>query len=247
MLRHDIQTELSQCVKDMGGSVLDEVLVNPSFKNADFWFPKAGVIAEMKRLSDNYFSQDSFRTFLSEKYKSWVNNGLVSPLGAGKNTVNLADLPVQCANEVLHTLKRKLEDSTIKKANRQIRQTREHFSAKGATGLLLLVNDGNLALPPNMVRALVARSLKNQYRSINTIIHFSVNELVNAPDVSMPALFWAQWSFGDRPKVDQDFLEQLRRAWFSHHSNLVGGDIYEIVPQKGHDPLEEIRFLRGGV
>lgn len=247
MPRHDVQIEFSQCVKSIGGSVLDEVLVNPAFPNADFWFPEAGVVAELKCLSENYFARDSFRASLADKYRSWVGKGLVPPLGLGKATVNLADLPVQCANEVLHPLKRKLETSTLRKANRQIRETREHFNAKGATGLLLLVNDGNLALPPNMVRTLVARSLKNQYRCINTIIHFSVNEQVSIPGVNMPTLFWAQWSFANRQKVDQDFLEQLRNAWFAHHSGLVGSDIYEIIPQKGHDPLEEMQFFRGVV
>ena len=227
--------------------MLDEVLVNPTFPNADFWFSDAGVVAELKCLSQNYFSRESFRASLSGKYRSWVDRRLVPPLGPGKTTVNLADLPVQCANEVLNLLKRKLETSTLRKANRQIRKTQEHFNAKGATGLLLLVNDGNLALPPNMVRTLVARSLKNQYRCINTIIHFSVNEQVRVPGVNMPTLFWAQWSFGDRRKVDQDFLEQLRSAWFAHHSAIVEGGIYEIIPKNDHDPLETMQFSRSVV
>jgi hypothetical protein len=247
MPRHDVQAEFSHCVRSIGGSVLDEILVRPSFPNADFWFPQASVVAELKCLSENYFAKESFRTSLSDKYKSWVIKGLVAPLAPGRTTVNLADLPVQCANEVLDPLKRKLEASTLKKANRQIRETREHFNAKGVTGLLLLVNDGNLALPPNVVRSLVARSLKNQYRCINTVIHLSINELVSAPGVKMPTLFWAQWSFGDRSKVDQGFLEQLRSAWFAHHSTLVGEDIYEIIPQDGHDPLRTMRFSRGAV
>lgn len=98
-----------------------------------------------------------------------------------------------------------------------------------------------------MVRTLVARSLKNQYRCINTVIHFSVNEQIEIPGVNMPTLFWAQWSFKDRQKVNQDFLEQLRRAWFSHHSTLVDSDIYEIIPPQGHDPIEAMRFSRSAV
>lgn len=124
MFRHDVQIEFSQCVKSIGGVGLDEILINPAFKNADFWFPDVGVIAELKCLSENYFTRDSFRVWLSDKYRSWVDKGLVAPLGTGKSTVNLADLPVQCANEILHSLKRKLETSALRKANRQIRETR---------------------------------------------------------------------------------------------------------------------------
>jgi hypothetical protein len=64
---------------------------------------------------------------------------------------------------------------------------------------------------------------------------------------NMPTLFWAQWSFGDRQRVNHDFLEQLRSAWFSHHSGLGDGPIYEIIPQHGHDPLEIMQFSQGVV
>jgi hypothetical protein len=247
MIRHDVQFEFSQCVKKLGGSVLDEVLVQPHFQNADFWFPAAGVVAELKCLSENYFNRDSFNASLSNKYNSWVERGIAPRLKEGKSIVNLADLPPQCADEVIQQLKRKLETSTLRKANRQIRETREHLNAKGAMGLLLLVNDGNRALPPNMVRTIIAKSLNNQYRCINTVIHFSVNELVEVPGVNMSTLFWAQWSFRDRPKVDPSFLEKLRSAWFSHHSSLIPEGVYEIIPRSGHDPMETMQFSEGVV
>ena len=247
MIRHDVQLEFSRCVKALGGSVLDEELINPTFSNADFWFPSANVVAELKCLSENYFSRDSFNKSLSDKYQSWVARGLVPRLKTAKAIVNLANLPVQCADEVVQPLKRKLETSTVKKANRQIRETREHLGASNAKGLLLLVNDGNHALPPSMVRHLLARLLNAQYRCINTVVHFSVNEQVQVPGINMPTLFWAQWGFRDRVGIDPEFLEQLRSAWLAHHSTISGGDVYEIITRPDHDPLETLRFSKGVV
>ena len=230
----------------MGGIVLDECIVNPTFQNADYWFSEWNTIAELKCLSENYFDRANFSPSLSRKYNSWIERGLVPPLNAKTSVVDLRSVPRQCAEEVIQPLKRKLESSTIRKANRQIRETREYLGAPSAKGLLLLVNDGNYALPPAMVRHLVSRILKSQHRCINGVVHFSVNEAISVPGVGVPALFWAEWGFPDRKRVDANFLEALRAAWFQHHAKLSQGDVYELVTKKGFDLFEETRFVDPG-
>ena len=125
--------------------------------------------------------------------------------------------------------------------------TKLHLAHPTAKGLLLLANDGNYALPPTMVRHLLVKSMTNQYRCTNSVIHFSVNEQVETPTLHVPLnkLFWAQFGFGSRPKVQLDFMERLRAAWMSHHSGLIEGPPYEIVVSKEVDLLGEMKFTQG--
>jgi hypothetical protein len=76
----DIQKELATCVNAIGGEVLDDVLVNPNFKNADYWFPEYNVVAELKQLSENILEKNDYKQKLTDMYWRWVREGLVTKL-----------------------------------------------------------------------------------------------------------------------------------------------------------------------
>lgn len=245
MNRLPVQEAFTGCVKNAGGLALDEVLRQPGFSNADFWFPQDNVVAELKCLSEDYWSRDDFSKSVARMYHSWVLKGWAPAPTSDRTFANLQDLPKQCSDELTAPLKKKLEDGTVKKANRQIRETKEHFGATDAKGLLLLVNDGNFALPPSMVRHLLARILNDKYSSINNVIHFSVNETVGVPGAETTARFWLQWGFGRSP-ISKEFVEALRNSWFSHLSALTGERVYVLPPSSLEDATDEMRFVRGG-
>lgn len=52
-MRIDVAKEVAACVRGLGGVVLDEVLRQPDFANADFWFPVERVVVELKCLTEN--------------------------------------------------------------------------------------------------------------------------------------------------------------------------------------------------
>jgi len=156
--------------------------------------------------------------------------------------LNLCDILEECAPEFLGLVKPKLESSTLKKANRQIRETKAHFGALDAKGLLLLVNDGNYMLPPNMALHLLSRSLTGQYSSISSVIYFSVNESVSVPGLPMESMFWIDGLVPGREPVSPEFRQALQTAWMKHYSGLVPGPIFEFEGNPDPDMVDKLQF-----
>ena len=241
-MRIDIPTELAVCVKALGGVVLDEILVRPNFSNADYWFSTANVVAELKCLTEDLSTKEEFNESIANLHASWVKRGLVPRPQGERPRINLRELPLKCSREFIEPIKKRLEASTIKKANRQIKETKQHFNASNAKGLLLLVNDGNYMLPPTMMLHLLSRILKDQHSSINSVIYFSVNEISSVPDIPMPALFWFDAIVPGRTPVAVEFSNALRTEWLRHHSTLVPGTISEIKGEGTPEYIDSIQF-----
>lgn len=217
----DVQKELDICVKAVGGVLLDEDHGPKDPTKADYWFPDANVVGELKCLSDNYFDDLSFNDWLNGQYQDWVLRGLAKDI-SGRTFVNLAHLPSICAHEVTSFLRKRL-DGSLKQANLQIKNSRKELKANSALGLLILVNDGNSALPPGMIRNIVARSLPHRFSGINSIIHFTANLRSDLPGVEKDLLFWCDFNVKSvRPPAPRDLIDQLRLTWLSRYSNISG-------------------------
>lgn len=175
-------------------------------------------------------------------YASWVRLGLIPGSPRARVSLNLRELPPRCVREFIEPIKRRLEVSSIKKANRQLRETKQHFKAQDAKGLLLLVNDGNYMLPPTMMARLLSRILKGQYSNINSVIYFSVNEVSTAPGIPLPTLFWIEAIPPGRVPVNDVFLKLMRKAWMQHHSRLVPDPIYELAGSSAPAFFDNIQF-----
>ena len=247
-MRIDVPKEFAACVRSIGGVILDDVLTGASKpSNADYWFPKYQVIAELKCLTENLMTKPEFNQRLSRLHSSWVKRGLIPISSEPKLTLNLRDIPTTCAREFLDPIKRRLEVNTFKKANAQIKALRKHLDTPNARGLLLLVNDGDYAFPPGMMCHLLARSMKSQHSSINSVIYFSVNEPVTVPGVMQHALFWIDAVLPNRESVDKKLREEIRSAWMSHHSGLIPDEhLYEIEMKRGPAVMDGMQFSKKG-
>jgi phosphoglycerate-specific signal transduction histidine kinase len=52
-MRIYVPKAVAVCVKQLNGVILDEVLVQPKFANADYWFHDANIVAELKCLTED--------------------------------------------------------------------------------------------------------------------------------------------------------------------------------------------------
>lgn len=240
----DIQKEFATCVNAIGGQVLDEVLVNPGFKNADYWFPKYNVVAELKQLSENILEKDNYKKKVTEMYWRWVREGLVPRPTGNKIKFSTRNIPEKCAYEYVELFKKRLESSTVRKANTQIKETKRYFDAPDAKGLLLLANDGNLGFTPSMVAHLLARMLKNSYSGINSIIYFSANHPVSQPGIAMPSHFWIDAFVGEREQAPKELRENLQTEWMRNYSGLIEGPLYEVLMPNKAEAIDAIKFTK---
>jgi hypothetical protein len=243
-MRIDVAKELSVCVKQLDGTVLDETLHRPKFANADYWFPSYRVVAELKCLTEDLSSKEDFNESVAVLYDSWIKRGLIPRAQQERVQFNLRDIPTKCAREFIEPIKKRLEASTVKKANRQIKETKLHLNAPDAKGLLLLVNDGNYMLTPTMMLHLLARILTGKYSSIDSVIYFSVNEMTSVPGVQRPSLFWIDGLVPGREPVEERLRRDLQTEWVKHHSRIDPGPVFEFTGRLASDAIENIQFVR---
>ena len=239
MTRVDIDTEISECVREMGGIVLDDALPHARpFENADYWFPDARVVIELKRLDHHYFESVHFEAEFARRYQLWAQQGRVKRVPNG-TTLRLGDLPLDCALEVMDPLKNKLQ-GVVKKANTQIRATKEHLEVLDAKGVLFLVNDGNHSVPPLVACHVLGRCLSpTRFRQIDAVIHASINEPISSTDLPFESGFWISWQVPHRTIVDDAFITSIRSALMARRSRISG----KVMEFSGsHELLAKAKF-----
>ena len=239
--RIDVEKELTACLRSIGASVSDDLKSPNKPSNADYWFSADNVVVELKCMSDDYFADGTFMDWLSRAYQGWVVRGLAPRFYTRTAKINLANLPPQCYREVLGFVKKRVERS-FKSASKQIQATKIAQGMENATGLLLLVNDGNYGVVPAMLESIAARSL-SKFSGINTVIYFSINMPMNSPLVDMDVLPWCVWSKSSiRPPVSSEFLDRVMIAWNRHHESLIDETISLVTGPD--DALLDMEYIK---
>ena len=245
MNRIDTEAEFKTVVRGMGGVVLDDSLPKSrDFSNADFWFPEHQVVAELKCLEEELGNKSDFQKKISALYDLWVRDGRVQPRTEARFTMNLRDIPESCAHEFIEIFKKRLEFSTIKKADKQIKQTKAHLGCENAQGWLLIANDGNLAMKPDMMLHLLFRIIRSKYNAIHAVAYFSANQSVSIPGIPVPSFFWIDGILPGRQPPPTVLRRQMETEWMQHHSTLVSVPIFQIQVDKEPDVVEQMNFIR---
>lgn len=218
--RINVEAAVDQCVRLAGGNRVTEICGDsPNFENADYFFSNDDVVAELKVLEHDMGGLE-FEEKVSALYTRWSDEGKVPP-GYGRVRIDTANLPEDCAREFFGLLKRKLE-VPLKKANKQLRETKTNLKRLDAVGLLLLVNDGNYILDPGVTFHLVYHALNGQYTNIDCVIFFNVNLTVAMPGVPTEQRLWARIKMDGRRSLSDAFSARLAEAWHTVLEQKLG-------------------------
>ena len=206
-------------VQSIGG----EIVPRGVDESADYLFRPEKVVVELKTLVE-----DSTLAYAKKLYpltNDWQRRGLVR--GFGTFSVELHTLPLECQQEFLNLLEASIE-RVIRKANGQIRSTKEVHKLPNAKGLLLIANDGNF-LHTNPVNFMISvgRILQkkdefgeHRYPHIRGVVYFSYR----VPSAGESTLFWRQGTMEPTSDADLRMLqERLRREWFAFHAKIYSG------------------------
>jgi len=165
----------NRTVTRMGGRVLDHELgADRKFQNADFYFPQANVVAELKSLEEDMFSRPEFMVRVAAQYKQWVQKGWAAPMPRG-GQVYTRSLRAECQQEFFMLLRDRLCSSVLRQANRQIRETKSHLMVPDAKGILILVNEGNAGLRPGMLIQLIEEACRGRFTSLDQALFCTIN------------------------------------------------------------------------
>lgn len=235
-----VESAFNEYVKLFGGELVSELIPkSPDFDNADYLFLNRSIVAELKCLEKDLFKDEAYQRKFISLYVKWMKDGIV-PKKIPKQ-IQTKDLPIKCQLEVVNLMKRPIE-RTIKKANNQIKETKEHFQVPNAKGLLLLVNDGNYSLESDTVMNLVTRITKSQYSSINNIIYFTVNMPAHHPNINRDLQVWLDARHSREEELPKDFRESLRDGWIKYLENRCKNEIPQIVGDES--VLEKMTFIK---
>jgi hypothetical protein len=228
-------------VASVGGYRVDSFLDGtPDWDNADYLLDNGFVIAELKELKADPLNDRETQERLSAMYSGWVQRGLVEP-SYGKVLIQTDRLPETCQEEFFQLFKRRLE-GPIAKASSQIRETKQRLGNSVSKGLLILVNEGNTMLRPDVAAFLLSRILNKQHTSINQVIFCTVNLPITGSDIPDQGRLWIPMST-DRPKVDAQLLQRMQVAWQRTIDEAIGLGPQPIINMDViQNPLESFTY-----
>lgn len=208
---HDFDSEkfFDRFVDQVGGKRVAVLIAkNPTFDNADYLFEPANVIAELKCLRTDFAAAPEFKQRTVELAGDYIGNGRMA-FGA---LFGAKPMPREFVNDALRLLRPPLA-RVLKKANRQLRETKAHLGRSDAMGVALIVNDGFITLEPHFIVGLISNILLNSYSSIDAFVYITINHYVLLPKQGVAALLWAPTYSETAPDSLCVFLNELGAEW----------------------------------
>ena len=218
-------------VRSVGGTVVEDILPKQrQFENADFAFLEASVIAELKEIQTEFSLSASFSAGYDTLMRKLVTE---DPSWRPALLGGTGHYPKWFGTEFVRLFRPPLS-RILKKANRQLRETKAHFRIESSTGILLLVNDGFTSIDPFTIRGLSSQLLQNSYSSIDCCIYLTVNRYVAIVGADQPQLLWVP-TYSDRVASSSplvQFVDDLGRKWFNFLEGKIGSFTSRVeVPQ----------------
>jgi len=214
-----VEAVWAEFVPASGGEVVSKLVPNsPSFENADYLFRSAQVVAELKEIETEFSSSKAFLWGLAQlHHRVFAENPSWRPLFFGGD----GKYPSWFYPEFVRLFRPPIS-RILKKANRQIRDTKSHFGIATPTGVLLLVNDGFTSLGPDLIQSLASDLLLHSYSSIDCMVYLTVNRYVEIRGSDVPRLMWAP-VYSDRAADSLvAFVNDLGRKWFKFLEEKIG-------------------------
>ena len=235
---------LNEAVRLIGGQRVDEIVgMSPNFSNADYIFHDENIVAETKSLEKDFLTADDVQEKLHRLHIKWVKEGKVPP-SYGIVRISTDNLPKPCVYELIDVLRQPLKQH-VKKASQQIKTVRSKLDMPDALGLLLLTNEGNFALDPEMTFHCLYHLLKTDYTGVESVVYCSANLVV--PEVGTP---WRvppfyPVSFPGRRQPTDEFLVKLGTSWLSVLSKVTGVRYPSIgIRQGSREDIKDVSFVR---
>jgi len=206
-------------VKSFEGQKISDLLSgNPSFQNADYLFPNENVIAELKTLQTDFGTTDSFRAKHIELAKKYLSESRMT-LSA---IFHSAEQPKEYIGDLLRLFRPSL-CRILKKANRQLRDTKRKLNLPNTPGILLLINDDFLSLEPRFISSIIYEILSHSYSSIDACVYLTLNHYVDIPGNNYENLLWIPVYYSERsPASLRGFVNKLGSQWFQFLETETG-------------------------
>lgn len=205
----DVESTWQEFVRLQKGKVLsDDFGTSVEFANADFWFDKDQVVIELKEIQTEFLDKKKDEAMnLIEKY---IKDSNLSSSELFQGEFKFSD---DFYRKYIR-LVRPAITRILKKANKQIKETKQYLGKPNARGVAVVVNDGFTGISARLTFTLICNILVNSYKSIDGFVLMTVNSYVAIESSNTPALFWIpSYSPGFEHTSLPDFINDLGREW----------------------------------
>lgn len=238
----DAENFFTDFVCQFGGELISNRLPpSPSFDNADFYFPKNSIVAELKCLQTDFPQLQLYKDKFVELQKRWISKDEMSFAMIWGNE----PLPAKLMHEYMRLFKKPLK-RILEKANKQIKETKLKCGFDSSQGLLIIINDGLYGLPSVTTVALISSILVHHFSSIDGFVYLTLNTYTDIPKDNYARLVWVP-AYSDRVSNRLvNFVNLLGNKWFDYLEENLGkfDSRLEISdPEVGHDLLIGGKFL----
>lgn len=241
MNKVNVEKEFTAFIRAFGGTVVSDIVgSSPSFPNADYYFPKERIVAELKCLEDDKREDPNLQQKVQNLFDRWMEDGTIPLIYGDKVTIQSKSLPEACQYELFDVYRPPIQRRIIK-ANKQIKATATRLRLEPYLGLLFLVNDGNYAMEAAAILHQVRRILGTKFQHINTVVYFTVNMDASSPWTMKSSLVWAHMNRTPLQSVTTRFTDQVLNGWITHLEKVLGEKI-DTHQLSGLAEIEEIKY-----
>lgn len=208
--------------------------------NADYLLRNRTIVAELKCLSEDYFCSKNVANKATSLLNKWLTQGLIPKECIKDNIINIPPpLKSKFSEIFIPSLK-----SAVEQANKQIKSTKDHFGIADCKGLLILINEKNRSLTPQLALSLLARILKSKYSSINSFIYVVPAMAVTSPEISEPSRVWISGpTRNPECGVDSEFMRSFGEHWIKF-LEIKYGETIKISHCDDHTVVNDLSFTR---
>lgn len=222
-LPFDIETEFLESAKSLGGSRPQRILTDGRLaENSDFVFPHAEVVIELKSLEEDHIESAQIIEKASALYEAELESGKAPVVAFGDVRMTTEGFSEDYKQKIANLYRVPIA-RLMKKANRQNLSTMQTQGYSQPVGVFLLANNNETALDPDHLRWILQQELRSEkYPGIDVAIAISGELMATTPAIGNLISYWIKVSklIGDKGR--EPFLENIRAAWHSHLSTLLG-------------------------
>lgn len=135
---------------------------SPDFSNADYINIEKNVIVELKVIDKDFFNEG---TGYNNESLVFTSENII-PKGDGVYSLKDPKFDIEKNNYAISEPLRR----TIKKANKQLKETKNRFLNENAVGFLILAVNMKTFADPRLVQALTMKFLTKEFKSIDGVV-----------------------------------------------------------------------------
>lgn len=208
-------------VTEFGGVKISELISRKAKMplNADYFFKKHNVIAELKTLEGIYSGPDAFKQFS----QAYIDSGCT-----GSDVMGFfwrgEEVPEKAAALMQKRIRRSIEQR-IKKARKQLRESKAEFGNDDTRCLILIAMDQQPIFGHQTMLFNLAKIMGDNYADEHTdgVVYFNPNMPTKLRPDGMELSGWYPF-YRDYEKTLEfcDFVNLLGNRWLNYYGELVG-------------------------